>query len=150
MSNKSLTESPALSTESMSSTTIPPVCPGPQIPKSQSDSGLLSKDDSALTRAFKSESNLVLMPGDPASGPLDETKLFELRSKVSLSALQSQLERQQTQTQTQSLSQNQSQSQSQSRHLHVSSSDAKLFQQLLREVHETTKLVVKGSMGTGY
>jgi len=140
MSNKLLMESPALSTEPMSSTTTPPVCPGPQVPRSQSDSGLLSKDDSALTRAFKSESNLVLMPGAPASGPLDETKLFELRSKVSLSALQSQLERQQTQ----------SSSQSQSRHLHVSSSDAKLFQQLLREVHETTKLMTRGSMGTGY
>jgi hypothetical protein len=79
------------------------------------------------------------MPGSAPLIPLDETKSSELRSRVSLSALQSQQKKMQEQQEIQSQNQSQQSLKTSSRHLSVSLGDAKLFQQMLLEYKEAIK-----------
>jgi hypothetical protein len=112
---------------------------------SPSKSELSFQELSSSTPDGSRESNLVLMPGDSAFPLPSEAKPSELRSRVSLSALQNQLlqlqgaqEKLQQEQQLQ-LQQTQPLRQLQSRILNVSSADASLFKQALQEFHETTR-----------
>jgi len=122
---------------------------------SPSKSELSLVELSSLAPGGSSESNLVLMPGESLLRPPSEAKPCELRSRVSLSALQNQLqqlqlkqEQQQEQQEQQQLQQQQSQQQQQqsqqsqplrqlqSRVLNVSSDDVRLLGQALKEYRE--------------
>uniref|UniRef100_A0A6C0JZ73 Uncharacterized protein n=1 Tax=viral metagenome TaxID=1070528 RepID=A0A6C0JZ73_9ZZZZ len=123
---------------------------------SPSKSELSFQELSSSTPDGSRESNLVLMPGDSAFPLPSEAKPSELRSRVSLSALQNQLlqlqgaqeKLQQQQEQEQQKQQTQPiLRQLQSRILNVSSADASLFKQALQEFHETTRYWGWGTSG---
>jgi len=146
----------SLSTESLSSIqTASSTITNSSLLLSPSKSELSIQELSSLAPGGPSESNLVLMPGESPLRPLSEAKPSELRSRVSLSALQNQLQqlqlkqekqveqeeslqkqqecplqKQQTPQQSQPLRQ------LQSRVLNVSSDDVRLLGQALKEYRD--------------
>ena len=143
----------SLSTESLSSIqTASSTITNSSLLLSPSKSELSLVDLSSLAPGGPSESNLVLMPGESPSRPPSEAKPSELRSRVSLSALQNQLqqlqlkqEKQVEQEQEESLqkqqecllqTQTQPLRQLQSRVLNVSSDDVRLLGQALKEYRD--------------
>jgi hypothetical protein len=147
----------SLSTESLSSIqTASSTITNSSLLLSPSKSELSLADLSSLAPGGPSESNLVLMPGESPLRPPSEAKPSELRSRVSLSALQNQLQQLQLKQEKQveqeeslqkqpiqeslqkqpTPQQSQPLRQLQSRVLNVSSDDVRLLGQALKEYRD--------------